>query len=38
MIERFAELFPDFRLDPERPPTWKPRGDLRALATLDLVA
>jgi cytochrome P450 len=37
MIERFAELFPDFRVDPERPPTWKPRGDLRALATLDLV-
>jgi cytochrome P450 len=38
MIERFAELFPDFALDPERPPTWKPRGDIRGLATLDLVA
>jgi cytochrome P450 len=38
MLERFAELFPDFRVDPERPPTWKPRGDLRALATLDLVS
>ena len=38
MIERFAELFPDFRVDPERPPRWKPRGDLRALASLDLVA
>jgi cytochrome P450 len=37
MIERFAELFPDFRIDADRPPTWKPRGDLRALATLDLV-
>ena len=38
MIERFAELFPDFRVDPTRPPPWKPRGDLRALATLALVA
>ncbi len=38
MIERFAELFPEFRVDPERPPTWKPRGDVRALASLDLVA
>jgi cytochrome P450 len=38
MIECFAEVFPDFRLDPERPPTWKPRGDIRGLATLDLVA
>jgi cytochrome P450 len=37
MIERFAELFPDFRLDPEQPPTWKPRGDIRGLATLHLV-
>ena len=37
MIERFAELFPDFRLDPEHPPTWKPRGDIRGLATLHLV-
>ncbi len=38
MIERFAELFPDFRLDPERPPTWKPRGDIRGLASLHLAA
>ena len=38
MIERFAALFPDFRLDPERPPTWKPRGDIRALASLHLVS
>ena len=37
MIERVAELFPDFRLDPQRPPTWKPRGDIRGLATLHLV-
>ncbi len=37
MIERIAELFPDFRVDPERPPTWKPRGDIRGLASLDLV-
>ena len=36
MIERFAELFPDFRLDPQRPPTWKPRGDIRGLASLNL--
>jgi cytochrome P450 len=38
MIERFADLFPGFRVDPERPPTWKPRGDVRALASLHLVA
>ncbi len=38
MIERFADLLPEFRVDPERPPTWKPRGDIRALASLDLVA
>jgi cytochrome P450 len=38
MIERFAELFPEFALDPERPPTWKPRGDIRGLASLHLVA
>ncbi len=37
MIERFAELLPDFRLDPQRPPTWKPRGDIRGLASLDLI-
>ena len=37
MIERFAERFPDFRVDPDRPPTWKPRGDVRALASLHLV-
>ena len=36
MIERFADLFPEFRVDPERPPTWKPRGDVRALASLHL--
>ena len=38
MIERVAELFPDFRLDSQRPPTWKPRGDIRGLATLNLVS
>ena len=38
MIERFAALFPEFEVDPERPPTWKPRGDVRALASLHLVA
>jgi cytochrome P450 len=38
MIERFADLLPEFRVDPERPPTWKPRGDVRALASLHLVA
>lgn len=38
MIERFADLFPEFRVDPEHAPTWKPRGDLRALASLHLLA
>ena len=38
MIERVAALLPEFRLDPEHPPTWKPRGDVRALASLHLVA
>ncbi len=38
MIERFADLFPAFRVDPERPPTWKARGDVRGLASLHLVA
>jgi len=38
MIERFAELLPEFDLDPERPPTWKPRGDVRALSSLHLIA
>jgi cytochrome P450 len=38
MIERFAELLPDFSVDPERPPTWKPRGDVRALSSLHLIA
>lgn len=38
MIERFSALFPDFRVDPARPPRWKPRGDVRALASLTLVA
>jgi cytochrome P450 len=37
MIESFAKLFPDFRLDPQHPPTWKPRGDIRGLASLHLV-
>jgi cytochrome P450 len=37
MIERVGELFADFRLAPRHAPTWKPRGDLRSLATLDLL-
>jgi cytochrome P450 len=37
MIERVAELFADFRLDPGHAPAWKPRGDLRSLAKLDLL-
>jgi cytochrome P450 len=37
MIEQIAALWPDFRLDPEHPPTWKPRGDIRGLATLRLL-
>ena len=38
MIEQFARRFPEFHADPARPPTWKPRGDVRALASLHLVA
>jgi hypothetical protein len=38
MIETFARMFPDFALAPGQTPVWKPRGDLRALARLDLVA
>jgi cytochrome P450 len=38
MIEQFARLLPDFRLDPRHAPTWKPRGDVRALASLHLLA
>jgi cytochrome P450 len=38
MLEQFAARFSDFDLDPGRPPTWKPRGDVRALASLHLVA
>src|SRR6186713_1896394 len=38
MLEQFAVLFPDFRVDQDRPPTWKPRGDVRALASLNLLA
>jgi cytochrome P450 len=37
MVERVADLFADFRLDTEHAPTWKPRGDLRSPATLDLL-
>jgi cytochrome P450 len=38
MLDRFAELFPVFRVDPDRAPSWKPRGDVRALASLHLRA
>ena len=38
MIERFAELLPDFRVDPAYTPVWKPRGDVRALSSLHLLA
>jgi cytochrome P450 len=38
MVEQISKLWPDFRLDPERPPAWKPRGDIRGLATLHLLA
>lgn len=36
MVERFAQLFPEFALDPRRPPTWKARGDVRGLSSLWL--
>ena len=38
MLERFAEMLPEFRVDPGQPPTWKARGDVRALASLHLLA
>jgi cytochrome P450 len=38
MMERFADLWPNFAVDPGRSPTWKPRGDVRALASLHLIA
>ena len=39
MIERFAELLARVpRRSRAHPPTWKPRGDVRALASLHLVA
>jgi len=38
MIERFAERFSEFHVDPDSTPRWKPRGDVRALSSLTLVA
>jgi cytochrome P450 len=38
MIERFATLLPAFRVDPAFTPVWKPRGDVRALSSLHLLA
>jgi cytochrome P450 len=38
MIERFAELLPEFRVNPAFTPVWKPRGDVRALSSLHLLA
>jgi cytochrome P450 len=38
MLERFAELWPDFHVDPDHAPTWKARGDVRALKSLHLLA
>ena len=38
MLERFAELLPDFRVDPDHAPTWKARGDVRALKSLHLLS
>lgn len=34
MLDRLARLAPDFELDPERPPLWKARGDVRGLLSL----
>lgn len=36
-FERMAELMPEFRLDPEHPPVWKRRGDVRGLSSLRLL-
>ncbi len=38
MLERFADVFPAFRVDPAHAPTWKARGDVRALSSLHLLA
>ncbi|HEU0245331.1 MAG TPA: cytochrome P450, partial [Candidatus Limnocylindrales bacterium] len=38
MIEQFAVRFPDFHVDPAHEPAWKPRGDVRALSSLTLLA
>lgn len=38
MIEQFAARFPEFHVDPAHAPRWKPRGDVRALASLHLLA
>ena len=38
MIERFAAAFAEFHVDPAHAPTWKPRGDVRALSSLHLLA
>jgi cytochrome P450 len=38
MIERFAQLFPEFRVHTAHEPVWKPRGDVRALSSLSLLA
>ena len=38
MFEQFAGRFPEFHVDPDHEPTWKPRGDVRALKSLHLVA
>jgi cytochrome P450 len=37
-FERFGELLPGFRLDPGHPHRWKPRGDVRGLGSLHLLA
>ncbi len=34
----YRHLHGDFRVDPDHPPTWKPRGDVRALSSLHLLA
>jgi cytochrome P450 len=38
MIERFAAAFAEFHVDPAHEPTWKPRGDVRAMSSLHLLA
>lgn len=38
MLAEFRDRMPDYRLDPDRPPQWKSRGDVRGLRSLHVIA